>query len=198
MCPGIHRAPLQQTTTKRQHKTPPHTQQSYVRNGARINQTKYKKEKITRVHYPVLTQHTHTTTNHHTPRQPPAARPGTTTMCHPRHPTMHQRTPKTQLCQPHTTHHHTLTHDACDAAHEQPRAEASHPPTKTKTSAHTSHRPRVTPTQKRIKLLRKEVIQPHLPVRLPCYDFVPIANPTFDGSLTSLGHRLRVLPTFMT
>ena len=32
-------------------------------------------------------------------------------------------------------------------------------------------------------LLRKEVIQPHLPVRLPCYDFVPIASPTFDGSL---------------
>ena len=31
-------------------------------------------------------------------------------------------------------------------------------------------------------LLRKEVIQPHLPVRLPCYDFVPIADPTFDGS----------------
>jgi hypothetical protein len=32
-------------------------------------------------------------------------------------------------------------------------------------------------------LLRKEVIQPHLPVRLPCYDFVPIASPTFDRSL---------------
>ena len=31
-------------------------------------------------------------------------------------------------------------------------------------------------------ILRKEVIQPHLPVRLPCYDFVPIANPTFDHS----------------
>ena len=31
-------------------------------------------------------------------------------------------------------------------------------------------------------LLRKEVIQPHLPVRLPCYDFVPITSPTFDGS----------------
>src|SRR4051794_21896008 len=28
-------------------------------------------------------------------------------------------------------------------------------------------------------LLRKEVIQPHLPVRLPCYDFVPIADPAF-------------------
>ena len=46
--------------------------------------------------------------------------------------------------------------------------------------------------------LRKEVIQPHLPVRLPCYDFTPIANPTFDGSFPKgLGHRLRVLPTFV-
>ena len=33
------------------------------------------------------------------------------------------------------------------------------------------------------ELLRKEVIQPHLPVRLPCYDLVPIASPTFDHSL---------------
>ena len=32
-------------------------------------------------------------------------------------------------------------------------------------------------------LLRKEVIQPHLPVRLPCYDLVLITDPTFDGSL---------------
>src|SRR5699024_3116444 len=62
--------------------------------------------------------------------------------------------------------------------------------------------PRYTTAQLRdvnkYKLLRKEVIQPHLPVRLPCYDFVPIADPTFDSSLTSLGHWLRVLPTFMT
>src|SRR3712207_9313385 len=36
-------------------------------------------------------------------------------------------------------------------------------------------------------LLRKEVIQPHLPVRLPCYDFVPIADPAFDGSLPQRG-----------
>ena len=35
-----------------------------------------------------------------------------------------------------------------------------------------------------MKLLRKEVIQPHLPVRLPCYDFTPIANPTFGSSLS--------------
>jgi hypothetical protein len=39
------------------------------------------------------------------------------------------------------------------------------------------------------KLLRKEVIQPHLPVRLPCYDFTPIADPTFGSSLPcGLGH----------
>jgi len=43
------------------------------------------------------------------------------------------------------------------------------------------------------------VIQPHLPVRLPCYDFVPIASPTFDHSPPhGLGHGLRVLPTFVT
>src|SRR3954471_461021 len=47
-------------------------------------------------------------------------------------------------------------------------------------------------------LLRKEVIQPHLPVRLPCYDFTPIADPTFDSSSPKgLGHWLRALPTFV-
>ena len=35
----------------------------------------------------------------------------------------------------------------------------------------------------RVSCSRKEVIQPHLPVRLPCYDFVPIADPTFGSSL---------------
>src|SRR5471032_713958 len=51
---------------------------------------------------------------------------------------------------------------------------------------------------KAVLFLRKEVIQPHLPVRLPCYDFTPIANPTFDSSLPKgLGHWLRVLPTFV-
>jgi hypothetical protein len=47
-------------------------------------------------------------------------------------------------------------------------------------------------------LLRKEVIQPHLPIRLPCYDLAPVISPTFGGSLPcGLGHRLRVLPTPM-
>ena len=40
--------------------------------------------------------------------------------------------------------------------------------------------------------LRKEVIQPHLPVRLPCYDFTPVADLTVADcllavSLSSLG-----------
>jgi hypothetical protein len=43
------------------------------------------------------------------------------------------------------------------------------------------------PTSLRGVLLRKEVIQPHLPVRLPCYDFTPIAGPTFDSSLLAVG-----------
>ena len=28
-----------------------------------------------------------------------------------------------------------------------------------------------------IAVSRKEVIQPHLPIRLPCYDFTPVTNP---------------------
>ena len=35
-------------------------------------------------------------------------------------------------------------------------------------------------------LHRKEVIQPHLPIRLPCYDFTPVINPTFDNALLAV------------
>ncbi len=31
--------------------------------------------------------------------------------------------------------------------------------------------------------LRKEVIQPQVPLRLPCYDLVPLTNLTFGASL---------------
>ena len=34
--------------------------------------------------------------------------------------------------------------------------------------------------------LRKEVIQPHLPVRLPCYDFTPLTKRTFDSVLLTV------------
>ena len=36
-------------------------------------------------------------------------------------------------------------------------------------------------------LPRKEVIQPHLPVRLPCYDFTPLTLHTFDASRQKVG-----------
>ena len=46
--------------------------------------------------------------------------------------------------------------------------------------------------------LRKEVIQPHLPVRLPCYDFTPLTKRTFDSVLPyGLDYRLRVPSTRM-
>ena len=32
-------------------------------------------------------------------------------------------------------------------------------------------------------ILRKEVIQPQVPLRLPCYDFTPVAEPTVVGCL---------------
>ena len=35
-------------------------------------------------------------------------------------------------------------------------------------------------------LRRKEVIQPHLPIRLPCYDFTPVTNPTFGSALLAV------------
>ena len=37
--------------------------------------------------------------------------------------------------------------------------------------------------------LRKEVIQPHLPIRLPCYDFTPVISPAFGRSLLTVESR---------
>ena len=34
---------------------------------------------------------------------------------------------------------------------------------------------------KGLRLLRKEVIQPQVPLRLPCYDFIPITSHTFGA-----------------
>ena len=33
---------------------------------------------------------------------------------------------------------------------------------------------------------RKEVIQPQVPLRLPCYDFTPVADPTVAGCLLAV------------
>jgi len=48
------------------------------------------------------------------------------------------------------------------------------------------------------QILRKEVIQPQVPLRLPCYDFTPVAEPTVVAcSPCGLAQRLRVNPTPM-
>ena len=33
------------------------------------------------------------------------------------------------------------------------------------------------------RFLRKEVIQPQVPLRLPCYDFTPVTSPTLGAPL---------------
>ena len=38
-----------------------------------------------------------------------------------------------------------------------------------------------------VNILRKEVIQPQVPLRLPCYDFTPVAKPTVVACLLLLG-----------
>ena len=55
-----------------------------------------------------------------------------------------------------------------------------------------------TPFGYRDVLHRKEVIQPQVLLRLPCYDFTPIADPTLGRFLScELDHALWVLPTLM-
>jgi hypothetical protein len=36
------------------------------------------------------------------------------------------------------------------------------------------------------KILRKEVIQPQVPLRLPCYDFTPVIDPTVVACLLAV------------
>jgi hypothetical protein len=99
----------------------------------------------------------------------------------------------------HTHHNHTHTEPAAHGAREirdketqpphRPPTITSDPPPQPKKGGKT--RPESLPVEglphQHGELLRKEVIQPHLPVRLPCYDFVPIAGPTFDDSLPRRG-----------
>jgi hypothetical protein len=46
------------------------------------------------------------------------------------------------------------------------------------------------------EILRKEVIQPQVPLRLPCYDLVPITGFTF-GACPCGQQRLRVPPALV-
>jgi hypothetical protein len=47
-------------------------------------------------------------------------------------------------------------------------------------------------------ILRKEVIQPQVPLRLPCYDFTPVADPTVVSCLPVLANRVSALPSGKT
>ena len=38
-----------------------------------------------------------------------------------------------------------------------------------------------------LNILRKEVIQPQVPLRLPCYDFTPVINRSLDACLPKVG-----------
>ena len=50
-----------------------------------------------------------------------------------------------------------------------------------------------------IGLPEKEVIQPHLPVQLPCYDFVPVTKPDLGACLPcGLAQRLQSFSASMT
>ena len=116
-------------------------------------------------------QTTHTQDNtptHHTHPTPTTGRTDTDQACPLR---TQQRTNNSECFHKSLSTHNTKTHvpSIADTPH--------HTPTHT---TQNSSLCRLCDTE--VMLLRKEVIQPHLPVRLPCYDFVPIASPTFDHS----------------
>ena len=120
------------------------------------------------------TPHTHTTahtrgTHHNRPPRPQQ----------PQQPTTSRRVSYT------TQHHNQPTpHNSARPASRSFRAR--HPlqagPDHTGPDKTNNQRRRRRQTAPHKPILRKEVIQPHLPVRLPCYDFVPITSPTFDRS----------------
>ena len=153
----------QQTTTKQTSSQPPprptrHTPVQRAHTGSA--QAHGSQPPDARVHYPDLKQQ---------PQTPRARTP--------------QRTPRrSQVPKPQTT--------PAGPAHAAPtpRARFLRTPTACLPMFHIlRHHHRCTLGTSRCVLLRKEVIQPHLPVRLPCYDFVPIASPTFDHSLRRTG-----------
>src|SRR5581483_3470070 len=114
----------------------------------------------------------HRSTHHHTPHKTrgPGREPFSGTTTHHNLP-QETTTPHTGAC--------SLRTQQC-AAHQPPTGPAE---TCQRSTQKMSNHPRQHLRGWLSMLLRKEVIQPHLPVRLPCYDFVPIASPTFAGSL---------------
>ena len=132
-----------------------------------IKQTMTSHHRIARVHYPVLKPPPHQDT-HPAPTGTGQPTWGTHWQPHP--------TPGAgggQGTQQHAPHH-TIQYDSSTPASQGGDDKPSH-------SANPSHKT-VHKTMHAHILRRKEVIQPHLPVRLPCYDLVPITSLTLDGS----------------
>ena len=181
VCQGIHHTPLQatphtgETRKTNEHRTTDH-QHSAITKRSNNNQTPNKRgpgrntsvqadhNRTTtawsaRVHYPVLKPPRHTTTNH----------PHTGTAGHGGH---LYADPPSGGRGGQGTQQHARTRPERGAT-TVPRQHARHtqgrPP-----RHHARHQNDI--------LRRKEVIQPHLPVRLPCYDLVPITSLTLDGS----------------
>ena len=144
-------------------------------------------------HPPTGSRSTGQATRAHCPRTPTACHPHTRTPARTRG-THHNRPPRPQQPQQPTTsrrvsyttqHHNQPTpHNSARPASRSLRAR--HPlqagPDHTGPDKTNNQKRRRRQTAPHKPILRKEVIQPHLPVRLPCYDFVPITSPTFDRS----------------
>ncbi len=54
----------------------------------------------------------------------------------------------------------------------------------------------VAPTIRATRNSRKEVIQPQVPLRLPCYDFAPVTELTLDGCLPKVSTPASGPPSF--
>jgi hypothetical protein len=169
-CQGIHHAPLPTCHTNHQH-----TQQNTVvcTRGPCVQNDQDTKRYTT-----LQTSHTHETT----PTPPHnRAKPGQTPVCDARvhYPIIKnqeaQQPPSTGIHQRRRLMPQTPNSAPCTSTHLIKGCRRV-PLVNTPSATSSFGRP------SRGVLLRKEVIQPHLPVRLPCYDFVPIASPTFDGS----------------
>ena len=163
--PGASESDNTRNTTTKSHRTP-HT---HMRAGC----------PDARVHYTILKQPADPTP-HTDPKAGTAAGPPSTE----KHPPTNVGacSPRTQqrVRPPPTSSTQATDRQAPPPGPEDPEGSSSYDvPPMSNHPAHTWHGHGNT---EMCSLLRKEVIQPHLPVRLPCYDLVPITSPTFDGS----------------
>ena len=142
-----------------------------------IKQTMTSHHRIARVHYPVLKPPRTPTGPDPRPARPTASRQGhPENRTHPKRMRVAVREPK------------SISAPLPAGPQGNPRSQRSLP------HQHAHARPetipgawatRRTPDRRPEKLRRKEVIQPHLPVRLPCYDLAPITSFALGRSLRS-------------